>query len=81
MLSKLKYLKVGEYIFVYDSGYRYTYKVVSNKSVQPNDISVLKHEEKAYITLITCDNFDIKSATFLNRIVVRAVLVDTRLVK
>jgi LPXTG-site transpeptidase (sortase) family protein len=81
IFNKLKYLKVGEYVFVYDSGYRYIYKVVSNKSVQPNDISVLKHEERAYLTLITCDNFDIKSSTYLNRIAVRAVLVDVQVIK
>lgn len=74
--SKLKGLKAGSYIFVYNSGYRYVYKVVSNQSVKPNDIHVLKHEEKAYLTLITCDRFDNVSSTYLSRIVVRAVLVD-----
>ncbi len=81
IFNKLKYLKVGEYIFVYDSGYRYIYKVVSNNSIQPNDISVLKHEERAYLTLITCDNYDIRSAAYLNRTAVRAVLIDTQLIK
>jgi len=81
VFSRLKALGVGEYIFVYNSGYRYIYKVVSNKSVQPNDISVLKHEEKSYLTLITCDKFDAKTATYLTRIVVRAVLVDVQPVK
>jgi LPXTG-site transpeptidase (sortase) family protein len=78
VFSKLKNLNSGEFIFVYDKGYRYTYKVVSNKSVQPDDISVLKHEEKAYLTLITCDVYDEKAETYLRRIVVRAVLVDVR---
>ena len=81
IFSKLKALGVGEYIFVYNSGYRYVYKVVSNQPVKPNDIRVLKHEEKAYLTLITCDKYDIKSATYLYRIVVRAVLVDVQPVK
>jgi len=81
IFSKLKYLKAGEYIFVYDSGYRYTYKVVSNKTVESNDISVLKHQDRAYITLITCDNYDIKTSTYLNRVAVSAILIDTRAVK
>jgi len=81
IFNKLKYLQAGEYIFVYDSGYRYTYKVVSNKSIQPNDISVLKHEERAYLTLVTCGNFDVKSSTYLSRIAVRAVLVDVKAIK
>ena len=56
IFSNLKDLNSGEYIFVYNLGYRYTYKVVSNEFVQPNDITVLQHEDKAYLTLITCDD-------------------------
>jgi LPXTG-site transpeptidase (sortase) family protein len=78
IFSKLRQLNVGEYIYVYDRGYRYTYKVESNKLVQPNDITVLKHEDKAYLTLITCDAYDEKAGTYLKRIAVRAVLVDVR---
>ncbi len=78
IFSKLRQLNVGEYIYVYDRGYRYTYKVESNKLVQPDDITVLKHEDKAYLTLITCDAYDEKAGTYLKRIAVRAVLVDVR---
>lgn len=76
VFSRLKDLNSGEYIFVYDKGYRYTYKVLSNKSVKPNDISVLRHEEEAHLTLITCDMYDEKTETYLRRIAVRAVLID-----
>ncbi len=51
IFSNLKDLNSGEYIFVYSLGYRYTYKVVSNEFVQPNDITVLQHEDKPYLTL------------------------------
>jgi LPXTG-site transpeptidase (sortase) family protein len=78
IFSNLKDLNSGEYIFVYNLGYRYTYKVVSNESVQPNDITVLQHEDKAYLTLITCDTYDEKTGTYLKRIAVRAALVDVR---
>jgi LPXTG-site transpeptidase (sortase) family protein len=78
VFSKLKALGVGEYIYVYNAGYRYTYQVVSNAYVQPNDITVMKHEEKSYLTLITCDTYDEKTGTYLRRVVVRAVLVDVR---
>lgn len=78
IFSSLKYLPKGEYIFVYNNGSRYTYKVVSNQYVQPDDIKVLQHEEKSYITLITCADFDEKTGTYLRRVVVRAVLVDVR---
>jgi len=74
--SALKYLGVGEYIFVYDSGYRFTYKVLSNQFVQPDDSTVFRHEDKSYLTLITCDNYDEKTGRYLRRVAVRAVLVD-----
>jgi LPXTG-site transpeptidase (sortase) family protein len=61
---------------VYGSGYRYTYRVVSNALVQPNDASVMKHEDKSFLTLITCDTYDEKTGLYLRRVVVRATLVD-----
>lgn len=78
VFARLKHLGVGEYIFIYSSGYRYTYQVVSNAYVLPNDASVMQHEEKAYLTLITCDDYDVKTGTYLRRVVARAVLVDVR---
>jgi LPXTG-site transpeptidase (sortase) family protein len=79
--SNLKALGVGEYVFVYNAGYRYTYEVVSNEFVQPTDSNVMKHEEQPYLTLITCDTYDEKTGTYLRRVAVRAVLVDTHPVK
>jgi len=78
VFSRLKSLGIGEYIFVYNLGYRYTYKVESNVYVQPNDATVMRHEEKSYLTLITCDTYDEKTDTYLRRVAVRAVLVDVR---
>jgi LPXTG-site transpeptidase (sortase) family protein len=77
----LKALGVGEYIFVNNSGYRYIYRVVSNTLVQPNDSSVMKHEEKSYLTLITCDTYDETTGTYLRRVIVRAELVDVRILR
>ena len=81
VFSRLKALGVGEYVFVHNSGYRYTYKVVSNAFVQPNDASVMKHEEKSFLTLITCDTYNEKTGTYLRRVAVRAVLVDVSEIK
>jgi LPXTG-site transpeptidase (sortase) family protein len=78
VFSRLKALGIGEYIYVYYAGYRHTYKVVSNAYVQPDDITVVKHEEKSYLTLITCDSYDEKTGTYLRRVAVRALLVDVR---
>jgi LPXTG-site transpeptidase (sortase) family protein len=76
LFARLDKVRAGDYIFLYQSGYRYTYQIVSNKYVQANDISVLKHEDKEALTLITCDTYDETTGTYLRRTVVRATLVD-----
>lgn len=81
VFTQLKNLKAGEYIFVESAVYRYIYKVVSNELVQPDDTSVLRHEEKPWLTLVTCDTYDEKSGAYLLRVAVRAVLVDVREIK
>jgi LPXTG-site transpeptidase (sortase) family protein len=81
VFSNLKNLRTGDYVFVYNSGYRYTYQVVSNELVQPGDPSVLKHEDRSYLTLITCDTYDEVSGMYLLRVSVGAVLLDVREVK
>jgi LPXTG-site transpeptidase (sortase) family protein len=81
LFSGLKYLGVGEFIYVYDAGYRYTYQVVSNDLVHPHDTRVMKREVEPYLTLITCDQYDEKTESYLRRIAVRAVLVDVRAIR
>ncbi len=76
LFSRLKYLKSGEYIFIRNSGYLYTYQVVSNVYTSSEDISLLAHEEKSVLTLVTCDTYDFKTKSYLRRVVVKAVLVD-----
>lgn len=79
LFSRLKYVKTGDFIFVHNSGYVYTYKIVSNEYDSPDDISVLNHETKPVLTLVTCDTYDLKSKTYLRRVVVKAVLVAVSL--
>jgi LPXTG-site transpeptidase (sortase) family protein len=81
VFSQLKYLGLGEYVFVYHSGYRYTYQVIANDFVQPDDSSVMKHEDKPFLTLITCDSYDEKTGTYLRRVAVQAELVDVRSIR
>jgi LPXTG-site transpeptidase (sortase) family protein len=81
IFSRLKSLNVGEYIYVYSNGYRYTYQVKSNELVDPGDATALRHEKDSYLTLITCDTYDEKSATYSLRVAVHAKLVDMRLAK
>ena len=74
--ARIKQLDPGEYIYIDLAGYRYTYKVVTNSRAKPNDISVLRHEEKPWLTLVTCDNYNYKTGKYLSRVVIRAVLID-----
>jgi LPXTG-site transpeptidase (sortase) family protein len=80
VFSRLKVLDVGEYVYIYFSGYRYAYQVVSNEAVEPDDVSVLQHLDDAYLTLVTCDSYDAQTATYLERVAVRARLMDVRAV-
>jgi LPXTG-site transpeptidase (sortase) family protein len=81
IFSKLKHLKIGEFIFVYNAGYRYTYQVTSNHSITPDDVSAFRHEDSSYLTLITCDSYDEKTDSYLSRVAVHARLVEAKLIK
>lgn len=78
IFSRLKHLGVGEFIYIYISGYRYTYMVESNQFVNPDDVTVFQHEDKAYLTLVTCERYDEESNSYLQRVAVHARLVDVR---
>ena len=71
-LGKLKY---GDKIIVHAYGQKYTFEVRTNQTVAPDDTSVLKHEEKPWLTLVTCKEYDEKTNTYKKRVIVRAVLV------
>jgi len=71
-LNKLKY---GDKIIVHAYGQKYTFEVQTNSIVDPDDKTVMKHEEKSWLTLITCKDYDEKLKTYRKRVVVRAVLV------
>jgi LPXTG-site transpeptidase (sortase) family protein len=72
-LGKLKY---GDKIIIHAYGQKYTFEVRTNQTVAPNDTSALKHEEKPWLTLVTCKEYDEKTNTYKKRVIVRAVLVS-----
>lgn len=75
--AKLGTLKYGDQVIIHVGGQKYIYEVRTNATVKPNAItSVLKHEEKPWVTLITCKTYDEKSGEYLNRVVVRALLTS-----
>ncbi len=57
-------------------GQKYIFEVRTNAVVDPDDTSALKHEEKPWLTLVTCKDYDEKTSTYRKRVVVRAVLVS-----
>ena len=72
-LGKLKY---GDKVIIHAYGQKYTFAVRSNEVVDPKDTSAFMHEEKPWLTLITCREYDEKTNTYRKRVVVRAVLVS-----
>jgi LPXTG-site transpeptidase (sortase) family protein len=66
----------GDQIIVHANGQRYIYQVRSIDTVKADDMSAFRHEEKSWITLITCKEYDEAADTYKKRIVVRAVLVE-----
>jgi LPXTG-site transpeptidase (sortase) family protein len=71
-INKLAY---GDMIIVHANGEKYTYEVRENKTVKPSDTSVLKHEDKAWLTLLTCLGYNESNNTYTSRVAIRAVLM------
>ncbi len=68
-------LRFGDQIVLHAWGWNYVYEVRRVLNVLPQDLSVLAHEELDWVTLITCEDFDVRTAKFNQRLVVQAVLI------
>jgi LPXTG-site transpeptidase (sortase) family protein len=71
-LSKLRY---GDKVIVHAFGERYIYEVRTNRVILPTDMSPFKHEEKAWLTLLTCKSYDESTDSYKYRVEARAVLI------
>ena len=71
----LSRLKFGEKVLIHAFGQEYTFEVRSNEIVEPNDLSAFRHEERPWLTLVTCRDYDEQTNSYRKRVVVRAVLV------
>lgn len=69
-------LKFGDKLIVHAYGQKYTFEVQTNAILEPTDLSAFKHEEKPWLTLATCKEYDEKSKAYRKRVVVRAILVS-----
>jgi LPXTG-site transpeptidase (sortase) family protein len=73
----LKQVQYGQRIHLDAWGQRYTYEVRAVQTITPQDSqTVFQHEEKPWLTLITCQGFDPQTGQYRSRLMVRAVLVD-----
>ncbi|MGA9396752.1 MAG: sortase, partial [Anaerolineaceae bacterium] len=72
-LDKLEW---GDQIIVHANGLRYIYQIRAVNTVKADDMSAFKHEEKSWVTLITCKEYNETTDTYKKRIVVQAVLVE-----
>jgi len=79
--AKLHELKTGDQVVVHAFGQKYIFEVQTNATIAPTDRSVMKHEERPWLTLVTCTDYDQKTGTYKNRFIVRAVLVKVSLDK
>jgi LPXTG-site transpeptidase (sortase) family protein len=66
----------GDKIYVQTGDLRYIYEVRSVSQVNPGDTSIFRHEEYAWLTLLTCRQYDEATNSYLKRMVVRAVLLE-----
>jgi LPXTG-site transpeptidase (sortase) family protein len=73
-LGKLRW---GDQLIIHAYGTTYIYEVRQNRTVSPYNTTVLQHEEEAWLTLITCKNYNETTDTYSSRVAVRAVLVKT----
>jgi LPXTG-site transpeptidase (sortase) family protein len=71
-LGKLRY---GEVAIIHAYGQKYMFEVRSNEIVAPSDPSAFQHEERPWLTLVTCQEYDEQTNTYRKRVVVQAVLV------
>ena len=73
----LKKLKYGDRVKIHAWGEVYTYEVRENRVISPSSLNaVLKHEDMAWVTLLTCEDFNRLFAKYTSRRLVRAVLLS-----
>jgi len=75
--SDIKGMHLGDKIYLHAYGQTFVYQVQESQKILPANIStVFKHEEYDWITLVTCEDYDAKTASYQHRRMVRAVLIS-----
>lgn len=71
-LNKLRW---GSRFYILSNGMRYTYEVRIVARVKPEDNIILAHEDRDWVTLVTCAGYDEAIGTYKWRDIVKAVLI------
>jgi LPXTG-site transpeptidase (sortase) family protein len=71
-------LAYNDTIYILLDGQQYIYKVRAVLLVRPEDLSVLRHEELPWLTLLTCHSYNEAAGAYRWRVVVRAVQVEVK---
>jgi LPXTG-site transpeptidase (sortase) family protein len=76
--TSLHKLKTGDKIFVHSYGELYIYEVRSISQRYATDPAILQHEDKSWLTLVTCADYSESEETYLKRLVVRAEFIQAQ---
>ena len=72
---RLHTLSWGDLVRVHAFGVVFTYEVREVKRILPSSLYPFQHEDKSWLTLLTCQGYNEKSGTYKYRVAVRAVLI------
>ena len=76
--ANLHKLKTGDMVFVHAFGNLYIYEIKTIGKLDATDPSILQHEDKSWLTLVTCADYDENAETYVKRLVVKAALVQAQ---
>ena len=74
--ADLKSLRFGDRVIVNAWGLRHIYEIRQVDLVSPSDRQIFRHEERSWLTLVTCHGYDEREASYRWRVAARAVLVS-----
>lgn len=75
--ENLQKLKWDDQVIIHAYGQKFIYQVRWLQFVRPDDMSVLAHKDQAWVTLLTCKDYDQVSGAYRLRTAVQAVLVSS----
>lgn len=81
IFAQIKNLKYGDRLSIHAFGQEYIYEVRENTwllNSSSNLSKVFKHEEKDWVTLLTCEGYNPLTGNYLFRRIVRAVLIEVK---